>query len=175
MSVEMKQEYWAPEHVREYLRLLGFALPIEPMEGYIRSWHNWMEASRSFYNYRDTDGFGRIYEVHRRSIHSAMRVCCEWGSLLLNDKTAVVCDDQACADYLSTFFTSSNFMPMAQATLVRAFGKKLPDEGQIRTIFDDSIITAWEYRQKWYGKEKKVAKALARGLSKGKAGKEQDA
>ena len=122
MGVEMEQEYWVPEHVREYLRSLGFVLPIEPMEGFIRSWHEWMEASGSFYNYRDTDGFGRIYEVHRRSIHPAMRVCREWGSLLLNDKTSVVCDDQGCTDFLGTFFTSSSFMPMAQATVVRAFG-----------------------------------------------------
>ena len=122
MGVEMEQEYWVPEHVREYLRSLGFILPIEPMEGYIRFWHEWMEASGSFYNYRDTDGFGRIYEVHRRSIHPAMRVCREWGSLLLNDKTSVVCDDQACTDFLGTFFNSSGFMPMAQATVVRAFG-----------------------------------------------------
>ena len=75
----------------------------------------------------------------------------------------------------------------------RVFGKELPDEGQIHTIFDDSVITdtaaekaqdmaevgvtmhAWEYRQKWYGEEEKIAKARARGLGKGKAGKEQDA
>lgn len=58
------------------------------------------------------------------------------------------------------------------------------DKGQIHTIFDGSIITdtaaekaqdmaevgvtmhAWEYRQKWYGEEEKVAKARARGLGK---------
>lgn len=73
----MEQEYWVPEHVREYLRSLDFVLPVEPMEGFICSWHEWMEASGPFYNYRDTDGFGRIYEVHRRSIHPAMRVCRE--------------------------------------------------------------------------------------------------
>lgn len=122
MGIEMEQEYWVPEHVREYLRGLGFVLPLEAMEGHIRTWHEWMEASGSFYDYRDTDGFGRIYEVHRRSIHPAMRVCREWGSLLLNDKTQVVCDDQGCTDFLGGFFSSSNFMPMAQATVVRSFG-----------------------------------------------------
>ena len=122
MGVEMEQEYWVPEHVREYLRGLGFVLPLEAMEGHIRSWHEWMEASGSFYDYRDQDGFGRVYEVHRRSIHPAMRVCKEWGSLLLNDKTQVVCEDQACTDYLGSYFSSTNFMPMAQATVVRAFG-----------------------------------------------------
>lgn len=66
----------------------------------------------------------------------------------------------------------------------RGFGRELPDEGEIHTIFDDSIITdtaaekaqdmaevgvtlnAWEYRMKWYGEEEKVAKARARGHGK---------
>ena len=86
-----EREYWVPEHVREYLRSLGFHLPLESMEGHICEWYEWMQALGTFYNYRDADGFGRVYEVHRRSIRPAMRVCTEWGSLLLNDKTQVVC------------------------------------------------------------------------------------
>ena len=115
-------EYWVPEHVREYLRGRGFHLPLEAMEEHIRIWHEWMDASGSFYDYRDSDGFGRVYEVHRRSIHPAMRVCREWGSLLLNDKTQVVCEDQACTDWLQGFFARTGFFPSAQATVVRAFG-----------------------------------------------------
>ncbi len=30
--------------------------------------------------------------------------------------------DQTCTDFLNDFFTFSNFMPMAQATVVSAFG-----------------------------------------------------
>lgn len=119
---DMQQEYWVPECIREYLGALGFVLPLEAMEGYIRSWHEWMQSTGDFYDYRDTDGFGRLYEVHRRSIHPAMRVCQEWGSLLLNDKTSVVCEDQACTDWLSSFFSANHFMPAAQATVVKAFG-----------------------------------------------------
>lgn len=115
-------EYWVPEHVREYLRGLGFHLPLEAMEGHIRTWHEWMSAVGDFYDYKDTDGFGRVYEVHRRSIHPAMRVCQEWGSLLLNDRTQVVCDDQACTDWLAGFLHRTGFMPQAQNTIVRAFG-----------------------------------------------------
>ena len=122
MSKIDEVDYWVPEHVREYLRSMGFQLPLEPMESYIRSWYEWMQASGSFYDYRDSDGFGRIYEVHRRSIHPAMRVCREWGSLLLNDKTQVVCEDQACTDWLHEYFTQTGFFPSAQATVVRAFG-----------------------------------------------------
>ena len=122
MSKIEEREYWVPEHVREYLRGLGFVLPLEAMESHIRNWHAWMSATGDFYDYRDTDGFGRVYEVHRRSIHPAMRVCNEWGSLLLNDKTQVICDDQACTDWLAAFFTETGFMPQAQNAIVRAFG-----------------------------------------------------
>ena len=74
-------EYWVPEHVREWLRSLGFSLPLEDMEPHIRAWDRWMRALGDCYDYRDTDGVGRVYEVHRRSINPAMRVCREWGSL----------------------------------------------------------------------------------------------
>ena len=118
----MDEEYWVPEHVREYLRGLGFVLPLESMEPHIRAWHEWMQASGSFYDYKDTDGVGRLYEVHRRSIHPAMRVCREWGSLLLNDKTQVVCADQKCTEWLETWLAETGFMAASQATVVRAFG-----------------------------------------------------
>ena len=122
MSKIDEREYWVPEHVRDYLRALGFTLPLEAMEQHIRAWHDWMSATGGFYNYTDSDGFGRVYSVHRRSIHPAMRVCQEWGSLLLNDKTQIVCEEQACTEWLSEFFNSTGFMPAAQNTVVRAFG-----------------------------------------------------
>lgn len=115
-------EYWVPEHVRAFLRGLGFSLPLEDMEPHIRAWDRWMRALGDFYDYRDTDGVGRLYEVHRRSIHPAMRVCREWGSLLLNDRTQVACESQECTDWLARFLAETGFMPAAQATVVRAFG-----------------------------------------------------
>ena len=118
----MTDEYWVPEHVRAWLRSLGFSLPLEDMEPHIRAWDSWMRALGDFYDYRDTDGVGRVYEVHRRSIHPAMRVCREWGSLLLNDKTQVACDDQACTDWLSTWMARTGFLAAAQECVVRAFG-----------------------------------------------------
>ena len=32
MSVNNLDEYWVPEHVKEYLRRLGFVLPLDDME-----------------------------------------------------------------------------------------------------------------------------------------------
>ena len=118
----LDDEYWVPEHVRKWLRSLGFSLPLEDMEPHIRAWDRWMRALGDFYDYRDTDGVGRVYEVHRRSIHPAMRVCREWGSLLLNDKTCVACDSEECTAWLARFIADAGFLPAAQATVVRAFG-----------------------------------------------------
>lgn len=122
MGALMDDEYWVPEHVRGYLRGRGFLSPLEAMEEHIRAWHDWMRSLGTFYDYRDKDGFGHLYEVHRRSIHPAMRICQEWGSLLLNDKTEVVCDVQAATDWLAGFFSETHFFPAAQATVVKAFG-----------------------------------------------------
>ena len=118
----LDDEYWVPEHVREWLRSLGFTLPLEDMEPHIRAWDRWMRALGDFYDYRDTDGVGRVYEVHRRSIHPAMRVCREWGSLLLNDRTQVACDSEECTAWLARFVADAGFLPAVQATVVRAFG-----------------------------------------------------
>lgn len=37
MSANGLDEYWVPEHVKDYLRKLGFALPLDDMEPWIRS------------------------------------------------------------------------------------------------------------------------------------------
>jgi hypothetical protein len=64
--------------VREYLHETGFSTrALEDMELHVREWDGWMRAVGEFYDYRDTDGFGRVYQVHRRSIMPAMRVCRE--------------------------------------------------------------------------------------------------
>lgn len=81
-----------------------------------------MRAVGDFYDYRDADGFGRVYEVHHRSIMPAMRVCREWGSLLLDEKTQVVYDAAACTEWLDGFLTQSGFWGRAQETVVRSFG-----------------------------------------------------
>lgn len=117
------EEYWVPEGVREYVRARGYSTrALEEMEPHVREWDRWMRAEGEFYDYRDTDGFGRVYKVHRRTIMPAMRVCREWGSLLLDEKTAVDCGRQECTDWLASFLSSANFWGRAQETVVRAFG-----------------------------------------------------
>jgi A118 family predicted phage portal protein len=115
--------YWMPEGVRAYLRGAGYSTrALEDMEPHIREWDSWMRAVGEFYDYRDTDGFGRVYQVYRRTIMPAMRVCREWGSLLLDEKTTVACEAQECTDWINSFLSSMNFWGRAQEAVVRAFG-----------------------------------------------------
>ena len=62
----------------------------------------------------------------------------------------------------------------------RSFGESIPDEGETRIQFDDSIIqdtaaekeqnmkevgvtmSVWEYRMRWYGEEESIARARGR-------------
>ena len=117
-----EDRYWVPEAVRAFLRAYGFRLPLEDMEPHILAWERWMRAEGEFYDYRDTDGFGRLYEVHRKSIMPAMRVCREWGSLLLDEKTQVACENQIATDWLESFFSNSGFWSRAQDTVEKSFG-----------------------------------------------------
>lgn len=75
------------------------------MEPHVREWDCWMRAVGKFYDYRDTDGFGRVYQVHRRTIMPAMRVCREWGSLLLDEKAAVAGDSRERIDWSGSSFS----------------------------------------------------------------------
>lgn len=52
----------------------------------------------------------------------AMRVCQEWGSLLLDERTVVACESQACTDWLGSLLSTTGFWRRAQETVVRAFG-----------------------------------------------------
>lgn len=40
----------------------------------------------------------------------------------MNEDVKVVCEEQGATDWLSSFFSATNFMSAAQATVVRAFG-----------------------------------------------------
>jgi len=139
MGVNGLDEYWVPEHVKDYLRKLGFILPLDDMEPWIRSWDDWMSARGEFYDYRDKDGMGRVYAVHRRSIHPAMRVCKEWGSLLLNEEVKIVCDNQKATDWINAFFSSTNFMNGRLGTVARP-GQKEGSHSPLRCADGDSSV-----------------------------------
>lgn len=96
---EGQDEHWVPECVRAYLRGAGYSTrALEDMEPHVREWDRWMRAVGELYDYGGTNRFGLVYQVHSRSIMPAMRVCREWGSLLLDERTVVACESQECTD-----------------------------------------------------------------------------
>ena len=64
MGANGLDEYWVPEHVKDYLRKLGFVLPLDDMEPWIRSWDDWMSARGDFYDYRDKYMTGGRWYCH---------------------------------------------------------------------------------------------------------------
>ena len=58
MSTNGLDEYWVPEHVKDCLRKLGFVLPLDDMEPWIRGWDDWMSARGEFYDYRTRTAWG---------------------------------------------------------------------------------------------------------------------
>lgn len=119
--------------------------------------------------------------------------CTRSGALLPNENVRVACKDQGATDWINGFFSRTNFMSAAQATVVRAFGLGTGawalwlDLGKrkVRVKFDNSTIqdtaaekeqdmrevgvtmSAWEYRMRWYGKEESVARARAAEIGTG--------
>ena len=59
---------------------------------------------------------------YQLSMEDAMRVCREGGSLLLDERTVVACESQACTDWLGSLLSATGFWGRAQETVVRAFG-----------------------------------------------------
>lgn len=103
---EGQDEYWVPECMRAYQRAAGYSTrALEDMEPHVREWDSWMRAVSEFYDYRDMDGFDRAYQVHRRTIIPAVRVC--WGCrpLLLDEKTAVAGDSREYTDWSNPPFS----------------------------------------------------------------------
>ena len=63
MSLNSMDENWVPEHVKEYLRGLGFVFPLDDMEPWIRSWDDWMGDGGDFYDYHDRDGHTTVRAI----------------------------------------------------------------------------------------------------------------
>ena len=124
----------------------------------------------------DLTGFGISYfdiEDSRGFIKTATEVSSDNSALMRNIRRHENALEGAITD-----------IARAVMCVSREVGEGIPEEGSVCVMCDDSIIQdvaaekaqdmaevgvtmhVWEYRQKWYGEEEKVAKARARGLGK---------
>lgn len=112
--------YSVPQFIKDRIRSQGYDLATG-MDGYISTWLDMFKASGSFWDYSESDASGRVYRVHRRTVRPAKRVSEEWASLLLNDDTQVVCEEQACTDWLADYYRRVNFYGLGQEAIAKAF------------------------------------------------------
>ena len=114
-------DFTIPTYVTQWLTNKGYTQPHKAMDSHIEKWYRWLKASTDFYAFDYVDTANVRRRGHRMSIKPAKRVCAEWASLLLNDKTEINCQEQTCTDYLNAYLQSSGFVPMAQELVERAF------------------------------------------------------
>lgn len=106
---------------RAHLRRRGFSAST-PMDERIAAWRGWYLADNDWYSSVETDSHERrTYRVERQTIRPARMVCQEWASLLLNERTAVACDDGAADAALQAFVERSRFFDHGQGLIERTF------------------------------------------------------
>lgn len=113
-------KYNVPQRIRDYIRGLGYE-PTYAMDGHIQQWDEVRRSKGGFWDWEDRTDGKRVLKVHRRSVHPAKRVCDEWASLLMNERTEAVCEDQACTDRLADLFRSIGFYARSQQLVSKAF------------------------------------------------------
>lgn len=105
--------YSIPAFIQDWLIDHGYPFPWKPMQAFINGWEETLRADGEFWNYRETSD-GVTYEVHRRSIKPARRVCEEWASLILNEDTIIATEDEACTEWLQDFLYRAAFQTKGQ-------------------------------------------------------------
>lgn len=101
------------------LRDMGMA-PDTSMAAQVQEWWAWYTSTADFYDETQVVG-GRSMHRHRLTIHPARRVCREWASLLLNDRTTIVADGDQADATLSAWLGSVRLAQRGQGLVERAF------------------------------------------------------
>lgn len=87
----------------------------------IAKWHSWYKGKiNSFHNYIVYNGENKI-KRERLSLGMAKKVCEDWASLLLNEKTNVVLGDEASQKRVEQIFKDNEFWSMANEAVEKSF------------------------------------------------------
>lgn len=113
--------YDVPEHVRRALAQMGYPCAFDQMRSYINEWADVLSSTGDFWDHSEREG-SAVYRVHRSTLHPARRVCQEWASLLLNDRTEVVTDSEEANAWLARWMSDSGFWAKGQGLVADAFG-----------------------------------------------------
>lgn len=116
----MAERFCVPAHVRDYIKDEGYPFPAGEMDDYLEAWWQVLHADGDFWDWDEIFN-GVHHRVHRRSIHPAKRVTKEWGTLLMDEETRVVCDNEACTEWLDSYYDRIGFFTKGQRVVQSAF------------------------------------------------------
>ncbi|PWM59773.1 MAG: hypothetical protein DBX91_05235 [Subdoligranulum variabile] len=140
---------------------LGYSLDSR-YYAHIAVWTDWWRGYyQPFHRYRQVNPDGSVTDRKLYTLRMAKKVCRDWASILLNEKTRIVIDDKASADFLVgsdgsggefgrlNFWDSGNkliekaFYSGTGAFLVRAKGMAVTEEGEV--VPDRKTALALDY------------------------------
>lgn len=117
----MQNQYSLPSGIVSKLADMGYRYD-SSMQAHIDDWLGWYDATNEFYDGK-IERNGKIMSIHRLSIHPFRRVCREWASLLLNDRTTISLDggteDENAA--LQEWLRRTHFIARAQGLVEKAY------------------------------------------------------
>ena len=109
----------AYSQAKQYLRTKGYELP-SVMNGYISEWKGWYMGANNFYTYREVSE-SRTYVYDRKTLYPARWVANQWASLLFNENTEIVSDDEAANLWLEAYLNKAGFLGKGQALVETGF------------------------------------------------------
>lgn len=115
--------YSIPSYIKTYIEKQGRPFPYSEMQSYIEEWGSLYRTEGSFWDYKERDNNGNLFEMHRRTIKPAKRVCREWASLLLDEHTQIRTDSQKCNVWLEEFYERIGFYAHCQELIERSFAQ----------------------------------------------------
>lgn len=107
--------------ISQYLKSLGYEETVL-MEAKIAEWWGWYTAVNDWYSSTEYSPTARrTYKVERQTIKPARMVCQEWASLLMNERTGVVCEDDVVNEWLTAHLEETRFFSRSQSLIERTF------------------------------------------------------
>ena len=90
--------------------------------GKIDEWESWWKGyNRSFHEFTENGAGGRLIRRELYRMNMAKKICEDWASILLNDRTSVAVLDQAGSEFVGRVFDETDFFGNANRLVEKSF------------------------------------------------------
>jgi A118 family predicted phage portal protein len=104
---------------------------------YIAEWEDWWKGyHKPFHQFKERQG-DKLIEREMYTLKMAKKVCEDWASILLNEKTEICIDDKKSEDFVIDVIDKSNFLYQANGLIEKAF---YSGTGAIVMRFDNMLV-----------------------------------